>query len=171
MSEPLSGREQLGPPQEGGGEQAGTGLYRPPLIAPPPGELARYFPQLEVLELLGQGGMGAVYRARQPKLDRLVALKILSPQAEQAPHFADRFLREARTLARLNHPGIVAVHDFGEAAGLYYFLMEYVHGMNLRERIRKGSIPLPEVLALVAQICDALQYAHDEGIIHRDVKP
>lgn len=171
MNEPLSGQEQPGEAREASGEPAVTAAYRSPLTALAPAELARHFPHLEVLELLGQGGMGTVYRARQLKLDRLVALKILSPQAELAPHFAERFLREARTLARLNHPGIVAVHDFGEAEGLFFFLMEYVAGANLRERMRKGPLPLPELLAILAQIGDALQFAHEEGIIHRDIKP
>ena len=85
--------------------------------APKPSLLAPYFPQLEILDLIGQGGMGAVYKARQRGLDRLVALKILPPDAATDPAFAERFSREARTLARLNHPNIVAIHDFGQAAG------------------------------------------------------
>src|SRR5437867_10873145 len=91
---------------------------RPPLserfTAPTPKELAPLFPQLEILELLGQGGMGAVYKARQPGLDRLVALKILPPEAVRDPAFAERFGREARALARLNHPNIVSVYDSGK---------------------------------------------------------
>ncbi|MBL7189504.1 MAG: protein kinase [Phycisphaerae bacterium] len=92
-------------------------------VPPSPAELAGQFPQLEILELLGQGGMGAVYKARQKQLDRLVALKILPPQIGQDEAFAERFMREARSLARLNHPRIVSVHDFGHTqAGLYYFI-------------------------------------------------
>ena len=93
---------------------------RPPPPPPPaPEDLAPHFPQLEILECLGRGGMGAVYKARQPKLDRFVALKILSRAGHGRPDpgFAERFAREARALARLNHPNIVAVHDFGEAGG------------------------------------------------------
>ena len=83
-------------------------------VPPEPAELAKQFPQLEILELLGQGGMGAVYKARQKQLDRLVALKILSPQVNQMEAFAERFTREARSLAKLNHPYIVTIHEFEE---------------------------------------------------------
>jgi DNA-directed RNA polymerase subunit RPC12/RpoP len=135
-------------------------------------ELAARFPQLEILELLGRGGMGAVYKARQRELDRLVAVKILPPEVSLDAAFAERFTREARTLARLNHPHIVAVHDFGRTEdGLYYFVMEYVDGVNLRQIIGSGGMTPGESLAIVPQICDALQYAHDEGIVHRDIKP
>ncbi len=142
-----------------------------PFVAPPPAELARHFPQLEIVELLGQGGMGAVYQARQTKLDRLVALKVLPPHLVQDPAFAERFTREARALARLNHPNIVSVHDFGESGGLYYFIMEYVDGASLREVLLEGRLAPAESLKIVSQLCDALQYAHDEGIVHRDIKP
>jgi tRNA A-37 threonylcarbamoyl transferase component Bud32 len=133
--------------------------------------LAARFPQLEILELLGKGGMGAVYKARQKGLDRLVALKILPPEVSRDPAFVERFLREARALARLNHPNIVGVYDFGKNDGLCYFLMEYVDGVNLRQAIQAGSMPAKAALAVVPQICDALQFAHDEGIVHRDIKP
>src|SRR5262249_54372947 len=105
---------------------------------PAPTALAAHFPQLEILELLGQGGMGAVYKARQPALDRLVALKILPPEASRDPAFAERFTREARALAKLNHANIVTVHDFGQSGGLYFVLMEYVDGVNLRQTLRAG---------------------------------
>src|SRR5262245_20295243 len=142
----------------------------PGFVPPTPDELAARFPQLDVLELLGQGGMGAVYKARQRGLDRLVAVKVLPPQAGREPAFAERFTREARALARLNHPNIVAVYDFGQADGLYYFVMEYVDGVNLRQTIR-GSLTPKDALAIVPQLCAALQFAHDEGIVHRDIKP
>ena len=109
-------------------------------LPPLPTQLADKFPQLEILELLGHGGMGAVYKARQTNLDRIVALKIIRPEATHDPTFAERFNREAKTLARLSHQHIVAVHDFGEieyseaedapARLLYYFLMEYVDGQS-----------------------------------------
>src|SRR6185369_7335064 len=124
---------------EPGGE--GTGF-----VAPTAEQVARLFPQLEILGLLGKGGMGAVYKARQPGLDRLVALKILPPEYSRDPAFSDRFLREARALAKLNHPNIIAVFDFGttssaptaplsdgEASRYCYFLMEFVDGVNLRQ--------------------------------------
>ena len=140
-------------------------------VPPEPRELARHFPQLEILELLGSGGMGAVYQARQPALDRLVALKILPPGVAHDPSFAERFTREARVLARLSHQHIVIVHDFGWAGDLYYFIMEFVDGMNLRQLIAAGRLEPSAALAIVPQICEALQYAHDEGIVHRDIKP
>jgi serine/threonine protein kinase len=143
----------------------------PRFVPPTPAELAPHFPQLEILALLGQGGMGAVYKARQTKLDRLVAVKILPPEVARDPAFAERFTREARSLARLNHPQIVTVHDFGDAQGLYYFTMEYVDGRNLRDLLQEGPLPPAQARSLVLQICDALQYAHDEGLVHRDIKP
>ena len=141
--------------------------FTPPSVA----ELAPAFPQLEVHELLGCGGMGAVYKARQKELDRLVALKILPPGIGDDPAFAERFTREAKALARLNHPGIVTIHDFGRAGGLYYLLMEFVDGVTLRRLLEDGRVSPREALAIVPQICDALQYAHDQGIVHRDIKP
>jgi predicted Ser/Thr protein kinase len=150
---------------------ANSGAHHAPFTAPTPEELAKHFPQLEIIELLGQGGMGAVYKAREPGLDRLVALKILPPDAARDPAFAERFKREARALAKLNHPNIVAVHGLGEADGLFYFIMEHVDGVNLRELIRSGQCKPEEALKIVPQICEALQFAHDEGIVHRDIKP
>src|ERR1019366_4702150 len=152
----------------------------------------RLFPQLEILSLLGKGGMGAVYKARQPALDRVVALKILPVQTSPDPGFAERFTREARALARLSHPNIVAVHEFGQvshagvspasavdippsagggAPALPYFIMEFVDGVNLRQLQKTGRLSPREALQIVPQICDALQYAHDEGVVHRDIKP
>ncbi|HWG42913.1 MAG TPA: protein kinase [Gemmataceae bacterium] len=152
------------------GQPPTTG-FRRPFRPPTPAELAHHFPQLEVLDLLGQGGMGAVYKARQPGLDRIVALKILPPEAAEEPGFAERFGREARALARLSHPNIVAVYDFGQNDGLYYLLMEYVDGLNLRQLLQSGQLKPPQTLLIVPQVCEALQYAHDEGIVHRDIKP
>ncbi|HEV3443903.1 MAG TPA: serine/threonine-protein kinase, partial [Gemmataceae bacterium] len=140
-------------------------------VAPAPAELASRFPDLEIIELLGQGGMGAVYKARQKKLDRLVALKIMPPDSASDPAFAERFAREARALARLNHPSIVGVHDYGQVDGLYHFIMEYVDGLNLRQLMQGKPIDPALALQIVPQICDALQYAHDENVVHRDIKP
>ena len=154
-------------------------------VPPTPEELAPHFPDLEILELVGRGGMGVVYKARQKRLDRLVALKILAPKIGQDPAFAERFVREARAMAMLNHPHIVAVYDFGQtptlpspsgrgAGGeglLYYFLMEFVDGLNVRRLLDAGKLAPEEALAIVPQICDALQYAHDHGVVHRDIKP
>jgi serine/threonine protein kinase len=148
-----------------------TGELAAASAPPAPEELAPHFPQLEILECLGRGGMGVVYKARQPQLDRVVALKILAPERVTEARFADRFLREARALAKLNHPNIVTIHDFGQTGGYFYLLMEFVDGVNLRELLRGGRLPPAEALAIVPAICDALQYAHDRGIVHRDIKP
>jgi predicted Ser/Thr protein kinase len=146
----------------------GVGIaFEPPSIA----ELAAKFPQLEILEFIGRGGMGAVYKARQRELDRIVALKILPPGVGEAPSFKERFTREARALAKLNHPNIVTLYEFGQADGLFFFLMEYVDGVTLRQLLGSGRVAPREALAIVPQICDALQFAHDHGIVHRDIKP
>jgi predicted Ser/Thr protein kinase len=151
--------------------EAGEPARSANFIPPPVSDLAELFPQLEILELLGQGGMGAVYRARQPALDRLVALKILPPQLASGKSFAERFMREARALARLTHANIVAVHDFGQAGDFHYLVMEFVDGANLRQIERAGKLGPREALKIIPQICEALQFAHDEGIVHRDIKP
>lgn len=144
---------------------------QPPFQPPPAAQLATKFPQLEILELIGKGGMGAVYKARQKELERVVALKILPPGIGDDPAFAGRFTREAKALAKLNHPGIVTIYEFGRADGLYYFFMEFVDGVNLRQLLQVGRVSPREALAIVPQICDALQFAHDQGIVHRDIKP
>jgi len=147
--------------------QSPAGSFHPPK----PGQLASHFPQLDILELVGHGGMGAVYKARQRELDRFVALKILPPEISNDPSFAERFTREARALARLNHPNIVGIHDSGQAGGYYFLIMEFVDGVNLRQAVRNNEMSPKEALAIVPQICEALQFAHDAGIVHRDIKP
>jgi len=126
---------------------------------------------LEIGELIGQGGMGFVFKARQPKLDRFVALKILPQSLAVEPAFAERFTREGRLLARLNHPNIVTVHDFGQANGFFYLLMEFVDGVNLRQAMKAARFTSDQALGVVPRICEALQYAHNEGVLHRDIKP
>ncbi|MES2439079.1 MAG: serine/threonine-protein kinase [Verrucomicrobiota bacterium] len=142
-----------------------------PLAVPTVEELAEFFPQLEVLSLIGRGGMGVVYKARQKSLHRHVALKLLAPERAGDPMFARRFASEARSLAALNHPHIVGVHDFGEAGGYFYLLMEYVDGVNLRQLIQSRRLSPDEALGIITPVCDALQAAHERGIVHRDVKP
>jgi serine/threonine protein kinase len=148
-----------------------AGQEKPGFTPPATEELAGKFPKLEIIELIGRGGMGAVYKARQKELDRVLALKILPPGIGEDAAFAGRFTREARALARLNHPNIVTIHDFGKADGLYFFVMEFVDGVNLRQLLAGGRVSPREALAIVPEICDALQFAHDHGIVHRDIKP
>src|SRR5581483_4616428 len=150
----------------------GTIIVKPPAEPPPPPEeIARLFPQLEIHECLGRGGMGAVYKARQPKLERFVALKILARDKQNDPKFTERFMREAQALARLNHPNIVTVHDFGETDGHFYLIMEFVDGLNLRQLLQTGKLQPEEAITIVPPICEALQFAHEHGIVHRDIKP
>jgi len=134
-------------------------------------EIAVHFPELEVLEVIGVGGMGAVFKARQPKLDRWVALKILSSDLAGDPAFAERFDREARVLARLSHPNIVTVFDTGMAGPFAYLMMEYVDGVNLRQAMKAGRFTPVDALSLVQDVCGALKFAHEKGILHRDIKP
>src|SRR5580698_9302972 len=134
-------------------------------------QVAGRLPQFEIIELLGRGGMGVVYKARQVQLDRIVALKILPPVDALSPDFVARFTREARALAKLNHPNIVTVHDFGETNGLYFIVMEYVDGANLRQLQHERRLSPAEALAIIPKICEALQYAHEAGLVHRDIKP
>ncbi len=149
------------------------------------------FPQLEDLEPVGRGGMGVVYKARQKSLDRLVALKLLAPERADDAGFAERFEREAKALAALNHPNIVTIHDFGFApvvgretsegheaegkvageGGFYFLLMEFVDGVNLRQAMKAGKFTPEQALAIVPPVCEALQFAHERGIVHRDIKP
>ena len=140
---------------------------KPPRAALSPEELAPHFPQLEILECLGRGGMGVVYKARQKALNRFVALKLLAPERVSDPAFAERFAREAQALAKLNHPNIVTIHDFGEAGGFFYLLMEFVDGVNLRQAMKASHFTPEQALAMVPPICEALQYAHEHGIVHR----
>ncbi|MBE0539940.1 MAG: serine/threonine protein kinase [Verrucomicrobia bacterium] len=141
------------------------------LTAPHPDALRSLFPQLDILGLIGCGGMGAVYRARQRGLDRVVALKILPQQFSKDRGFAERFAREARALARLDHPNIVDVYDLGQAGAIYYFLMEFVDGVNLRQMLESHRLTPQESLNIMTQVCEAMEYAHGEGVVHRDIKP
>ena len=139
--------------------------------APSVAELAPLFPQLEIREPIGSGGMGAVYKARQPALDRFVALKVLPIELGRDPVFAERFAREARMLARLDHPRVVTVYDCGTAGGHPYLIMEYVDGNDLRRVLQSGSPPTAAALRVVTQVAEALEYAREQGVVHRDVKP
>jgi hypothetical protein len=142
----------------------------PPATSEPPPieELRRRLPQFEIMALHGRGGMGAVYRAHQRALGRDVALKILVPNH---PGAAERFATEARALARLSHPGIVTVYDVGRDGELCWLAMEFVDGPTLREAMHAKTLDPIRALALIPTLCDALQYAHDQGVVHRDIKP
>lgn len=126
---------------------------------------------LELTALLGKGGMGEVYRARDAKLKRDVAVKILPPEFSRDPDRATRFQREAEVLASLNHPNIAAIYDVQEAAGSRFLVLELVEGDTLAERIRRGPIPLDEALHIANSISEAIEAAHEKGVIHRDLKP
>src|SRR5579864_5666777 len=126
---------------------------QPPL---PPEQIAPHFPQLEIFECLGRGGMGVAYKARQKTLNRFVALKLLAPERVNDPKFADRFAREAQALAALNHPNIVTIYDFGQAGGYYFLLMEFIDGANLRHLLRARMFTPKEALTIVPPLCDAL---------------
>jgi serine/threonine protein kinase len=126
----------------------------------------------EILEELGRGGMGTVYKARDPVLDRVLALKTMSPSILQEPGMRDRFLREARSAARLQHPNIVIIYEFGEVDGAPFIAMEFLEGDDLADAAEWGRLPdLASRLNVVIQLCDGLAYAHRHGVIHRDVKP
>ncbi len=141
-------------------------------IPPEPEELAAILPQYRIESLLGHGGMGAVYRGVQIALDRPVAIKLLPLEISADRDFADRFVREARTLAKLSHPNIVAVHDFGTTtAGHLYFVMEFVEGTNLHQMIHGPGLNPAQALTIIIGVCEALQYAHGKGVVHRDIKP
>ena len=125
----------------------------------------------EIVSLLGEGGMGTVYRARDTKLNREVALKVLLPDVANDPERLARFRREAQVLASLNHPHIGAIHGLEESNGTIALVMELVEGEDLSARIARGAIPLDEALPIARQIAEALEAAHEQGIVHRDLKP
>ena len=124
------------------------------------------------LELIARGGMGEIYKARHPSLNRVVAIKILSSYLKDDTDLNKRFAREARTMAQLRHPNIITIHDFGEQDGLPYIVMEYLTGETLADVLKShGRIPLEEGLPLLQDLASALDYAHAQGVIHRDIKP
>src|SRR5207342_1335660 len=125
----------------------------------------------ELIGLLGKGGMGEVYRARDTKLKREVAIKILPDEFSRDPDRVSRFQREAEVLASLNHPNIAAIYDLQEANGSRFLVLELVEGETLAERIKRGPIPVEEALGIAKQICEALEAAHEKGVVHRDLKP
>ncbi|MFW6162550.1 MAG: protein kinase domain-containing protein, partial [Planctomycetota bacterium] len=137
------------------------------------GELPRpdTFPGYRIKAIIGHGGMGTVFRATQLSMDREVAIKVLLRKYSTVPRFVNRFDREATALAKLNHPNIVAVIDRGHADDLYYLVMEYVHGRTLRYYIKNELLTVERCAAIAIEVCRALEAAHDDGIVHRDIKP
>src|SRR5579864_2347605 len=125
----------------------------------------------EILSAVGTGGMGEVYRARDTRLDRTIAIKVLPAHLADKPELRERFEREARTVASLNHPHICTLYDIGHQDGTDYLVMEYLEGETLAERLKKGPLPLAQVLQYAVEIADALDKAHRKGITHRDLKP
>jgi len=125
----------------------------------------------EVLELIGKGGMGEVYRARDGKLGRDVAIKVLPDELAANEERLRRFQREAKVLASLNHPNIASIYGVEQTESTHYLVLELVPGETLAERIARGPIPIDEALEILAQIADALEEAHRQGIVHRDLKP
>ncbi len=125
----------------------------------------------EILSAIGAGGMGEVYRARDKRLDRTIAVKVLAPNLSGNVEHRQRFEREARTVAALSHPHICPVYDIGVHDGLDYLVMEYLEGENLAARIAKGPLPIDQALRYAIQIADALEQAHRHGVVHRDLKP
>ena len=151
-------------------DPSGAGPLRNP--KPPALEdLVAAFPGLEFQGFLGAGGMGFVYRVRDRVTGEIGALKVLLRDLAADPAFVERFEREARTLARLEHTNIVRLRSWGQSGGFCYLLMEHVEGANLREALRAGRFSPGQALALVGPLCDALQYAHSQGVLHRDIKP
>ena len=132
------------------------------------------FPAFLILEMLGRGGMGAVYKAWQLALERYVAIKVLR-QSFEADHseFVELFKREAKTMAKLHHHGIISVMDAGETPnGLLYIVMEYVQGTDVARMVKaQGRLAPEQALAVCTHVCDALHYAHTRGVMHRDIKP
>src|SRR6202044_2149917 len=125
----------------------------------------------EIVSPLGAGGMGEVYRARDTRLDRDVAIKVLSGHFVSTPSLKERFDREARTISQLSHPNICRLYDIGSQDGADYLVMECLEGETLADRLVRGPLPIEEVLRYGAQISDALDKAHQQGVVHRDLKP
>src|SRR5499427_209388 len=125
----------------------------------------------EIQSPLGAGGMGEVYRARDTRLDRTVAIKVLNSTVVSSPELKQRFEREARIISRLNHPHICTLHDVGHQDGTDFLVMEYLEGETLAERLTRGALPLADLLKIAIGVLDGLEQAHCAGVVHRDLKP
>ncbi len=154
---------KLSPP---GGEVRPSSLREDEIL--PAGALVGPY---RIEKFVGRGGMGTVYRAEHGMLQRTVALKVLPPKFAADPEFVERFKREAKALANLSHPNIVSVHDMGVQGEIYFFAMEFVDGVSLRDVLAQKKLAPEDALKIIPQLCEALEYAHSQGIIHRDIKP
>ncbi|MFN0079496.1 MAG: serine/threonine-protein kinase [Prosthecobacter sp.] len=153
-------------------DQGGDAIKFEPFTPPSTAELDALIPGYTFLEFIDCGGMGAVYKALQKSLNRTVAVKLLPQVHRNKESFAERFKREAHALAQLNHPHIIAVHDFGETQeGQMYYAMEFVAGMDLQQLLKRAPPGPKQIFKIVTQVCEALQFAHERGIVHRDIKP
>ncbi|WP_395735741.1 serine/threonine-protein kinase [Prosthecobacter sp.] len=153
-------------------DNGGEAIQFEPFIPPSTAELDALISGYQFVEFIERGGMGAVYKAVQKSLNRPVAVKLLPLVHRNKESFAERFRREAHALAQLNHPHIIAVHDFGETAdGQMYYVMEYVSGMDLQHLLKRNPPEPKQILKIITQVCEALQFAHERGIVHRDIKP
>src|SRR5688572_18287691 len=177
----LSGITIIVPPGGRRPDVPSTALPRPAMLGPNRRDaaLVNVMPGIrlgpyEIIGLLGAGGMGEVYRARDTRLDRIVAIKVLPGRLASSPHSLERFQREARAVAALNHPNICTIHDIdsGEAGGRAYLAMELVDGETLHRRLQRGALPVHEIVDIAIALADALDAAaHAKGIVHRDIKP
>ena len=153
-------------------DHGGDAVHFEPFIPPSTDELDVLIPGYKFVQFIERGGMGAVYKAVQKSLNRAVAVKLLPQVHRNKESFAERFKREAQALALLNHPHIIAVHDFGETPdGQMYYVMEFVSGMDLQQLLKRDPPEPRQILKIITQVCEALQFAHEHGIVHRDIKP
>jgi predicted Ser/Thr protein kinase len=153
-------------------DHVGDAVHFEPFIPPSTDELDVLIPGYKFVQFIERGGMGAVYKAVQKSLNRAVAVKLLPQVHRNKESFAERFKREAQALALLNHPHIIAVHDFGETPdGQMYYVMEFVSGMDLQQLLKRDPPEPRQILKIITQVCEALQFAHEHGIVHRDIKP